>query len=793
MPQIAIEPSPRGVDDSEYSFTLSRNSLTSPEATLMIQALDRNSSSTTTRHWLFQTNPKQSAFLEDLKTREPGDAGTWTVSSKHKEMEAGDKVVFWISGRTGGICALGELTGKPYPRDREPTEDELKKSPFLKSKWLVDYRYTNILKEPISRDAAKADPVLRDLAVLKFSNATNFRVTQNEWDVIDSMTENKPQLKPGFEEILSRYVRSRFEPFGREHPVWEVFENLSNRLIEYTASRPNLKVKWSVGQGTWARVPWIAFLDSRETNSTQRGVYPVFLFREDMKGLYLTLNQGIAKLREKHGTPESRRMLRDRSRQLRQYTGELGASGFLIDEGIDLHTGRGLEKDYEACTVAYKQYHNGSIPGDAELLHDLEQVLVAYDRYLEDRPFRDVEPPGTRVMAMPAMSDFDSNVAIQEVISYIQNRGFIFEPWQIAQYITAVRTKPFVILAGITGTGKSKLPALVAEATGGESRLVPVRPDWTDSADVLGYTDLQGDFHPGALLEMAHDASTNSDRFWTCITDEMNLARVEQYFAEVLSRIEDRYRQPDGGYTTKALIGQVLKEEDSEWSDVVIPSNLAIVGTVNMDESAHGFSRKVLDRAFTIELSDVDLALWNQNAETISSGRTVSTWPVSSWHPRAIMLADLANVSEVERSEIDRSIGALQTVNEQLASAQLQVGYRTRDEVALYLLHAREILEAFVGRDGINVDPLDLALQMKILPRIVGGSAAIRRCVLGLLGWATTGIPLKSDEDARSIFESWEDSGRPSSIQDGKFPRFAARLCLMWERLETEGYTSYWV
>ncbi|HET9526233.1 MAG TPA: DUF3578 domain-containing protein, partial [Pyrinomonadaceae bacterium] len=547
------------------------------------------------------------------------------------------------------------------------------------------------------------------------------------------------------------------------------------------------------GKGNWARVPWIAFFDSRETNSTQNGVFPVYFFREDLAGVYLTLNQGIGNLKEKHGTPESRRILRARAEQLLRDTVALHAleeSGFSLDNRINLYSKHGLEKDYEASVIGYKFYRRDEIPNDVELLHDLEQLFRAYDEYLERQPFRDVESPALKAIPGPPHKDFRIESAIHEVISYIADRGFVYEPWQIAQYITAIRTKPFVILAGITGTGKSKLPALVAEATGGESKLVPVRPDWTDSADVLGYTDLEGNFRPGPVLELAHSAAANTDQFCTCIIDEMNLARVEQYFAEVLSRIEDRRPIFNGGYRTGPLIRQVSKEADAEWGEVVIPENLAIVGTVNMDESTHPFSRKVLDRAFTIELSDVNLAQWNPGGERM---RAVATWPVASWNPIKIQLSELANPTDQQLAEISRAIAALQAVNILLTPAQLQVGYRTRDEVAFYLLHAQQIADAFVDHEGNAVDPLDLALQMKVLPRIAGGSNAIKRAVFGLLGWATTGVPLESHDEVNSILESWEIAGRPSSLANSEYPRLAARLCLMWQRLEVDGYTSYWL
>ena len=605
--------------------------------------------------------------------------------------------------------------------------------------------------------------------------------------------ESETYIKTAFDNILSNYLRARLRPFGREHALWKLFEDLSNYFQNRISDRSTLKVKWGVGKGNWARVPWIAFLDKRETNSTQDGVYAVYLFREDLSGFYLALNQGIARLKDKHGTPESRRILRKRAQQLSDDQPAFDAlkeTGFSVDNKMDLHISGGLEKDYEASTIAHKLYRRGEIPNDAEILHDLERLLVTYDQYLEHQPFREVETAAT-VITDPPKEDFQIASAIHEVIAYIGGQGFVYEPWQIAEYITAVRTKPFVILAGITGTGKSKLPALVAEATGGASKVIPVRPDWNDSTEVLGYTDLNGNFRPGPVLELAHDAGANTDQFWTCIMDEMNLARVEEYFAEFLSQIENRRRHKSGGYRTGPLIGQALNEADAEWSEVGIPENLAMVGTVNMDESTLPFSRKVLDRAFTIELSEVDLARWRRNGQSTSSA--VSTWPVTSWHPINIRLIQLTNPTEEQVADINRAIGALEAVNDLLAPAQLKFAYRTRDEIAFFLLHARQIADAFVDRDGNAVDPLDLALQMKILPRIAGDSNGIRRAVAGLLGWATTGLPLESDDEANAVLESWEAAGRPSSLGNAKYPRLAARLCLMWQRLRDDRTTSYWL
>jgi len=384
----------------------------------------------------------------------------------------------------------------------------------------------------------------------------------------------------------------------------------------------------------------------------------------------------------------------------------------------------------------------------------------------------------------------DIATATASLVQAIAASGFIFHPWQIATYVTAMRTKPFVILAGVSGTGKSKLPALVAELTTGKIDRVSVRPDWTDSSDVLGYVDLQDRFRPGVVLKAARVASTDTERFHVCLLDEMNLARVEHYFAEVLSSIEDRRKARGGGYESTKLVAQTLPAEFVTWQEQTMPANFGIVGTVNMDESSHGFSRKVLDRAFTLELSEVDLDL---DQSTPSDGTVAPVyWPPSFWHCRATRISECDHEGPGFREAAERATTVLQDANKCLVHSQLQVGYRTRDEVILFLLNANELKDSFVTRDGKPVDPLDLALMMKVLPRLVGGSNAIRRTMIGLLGLAH-GQTMSESDVAETAVESWAAAGRPDAIEGVAYPRTVSRLCLMWERLTSEGYTSFWL
>jgi hypothetical protein len=262
----------------------------------------------------------------------------------------------------------------------------------------------------------------------------------------------------------------------------------------------------------------------------------------------------------------------------------------------------------------------------------------------------------------------------------------------------------------------------------------------------------------------------------------MNLARVEQYFAEVLSLIEDREWTDAGPRSREPL----APSAPTPWNAVHLPANLSIVGTVNMDETTHGFSRKVLDRAFTLEMSAVDLSDWRVSAPR---GRVEPVpWALARWQPVALRPGDIASPSDHDHDSVEQVINALTEVNQTLSLAQLQVGYRVRDEVALFLIHAG------ADPDGFGpVDPLDLALNMKVLPRIQGGSSAVRAVLQRLLVWAYDGKSQADAERTEKLVGDWTAAGRSESFEGARYPRTAARLCLMWERLQSDGFTSYWL
>jgi 5-methylcytosine-specific restriction enzyme B len=276
--------------------------------------------------------------------------------------------------------------------------------------------------------------------------------------------------------------------------------------------------------------------------------------------------------------------------------------------------------------------------------------------------------------------------------------GFVAE---LHAALHASDRKRFVLLSGLSGTGKTSIARAYAEAYCSALGLAnwisryeqtAVRPDWSDPTGLLGFVNALIDppsFQAAAALNVLLAADRDRSRPYFLCLDEMNLARVEHYFAPFLSAME-------GEDTWLALHGE-LEPIDNVMPRIRWPKNLFIFGTVNMDESTHPFSDKVLDRAFTFEFWEVDLSRWTESKRSIDPSDEI-----------------LKPVSEL-----------LHRLYDALAPARRHFGYRTADEVFAYC------------RAGISALPLqtllDSAILMKVLPRVRGDDAGPLKMALSEL------------------------------------------------------------
>lgn len=376
-------------------------------------------------------------------------------------------------------------------------------------------------------------------------------------------------------------------------------------------------------------------------------------------------------------------------------------------------------------------------------------------------------------------------------------------------FVTAIKSKPFLLLAGISGTGKSRIVRELARACWGEGsdeykaqkpknfEMVQVKPNWHDSSELIGYVSrIDGvRYVVGPFLKFMVKAMQDPDTPYFLCLDEMNLAPVEQYFAEYLSVVESRKRQDDGSIVTdpivdysnteeyKSLIDQLFPDDydlrkeyltEEGGKRLGIPQNLIVIGTVNMDETTFSFSRKVLDRAMTIEMNEVDL----------KGGLTERYEPIGKLGAAELIgnAVEGVDVYEQYQKACDIAITYLESINNILEGTPFKVAYRTRNEVLLYVVNNlpyknEDETEAFVAARA-----LDEITNMKILSRIEGDETKVSRKFLTDLKEAISNGLTSISNEVYSHKKGEEDKVYSVSL---------AKLEEMEKRLDS-GYTSFW-
>lgn len=395
------------------------------------------------------------------------------------------------------------------------------------------------------------------------------------------------------------------------------------------------------------------------------------------------------------------------------------------------------------------------------------------------------------VVTMPEQIKDSEVIKILEGIKdFIKQNGFHYPPPLIENLYLSLKTKPFVILAGVSGTGKTKLVKLFAEALGATTdnrqfTLIPVRPDWSDPSDLLGYKDLSGVFRPGRLTEVLVEASKGTNRYksyFICL-DEMNLARVEHYFSDLLSIIETQ-EWSNGRIVTTPLIhpDSLLGEDRTLYGNLYLPDNVYLIGTVNMDETTHPFSKKVLDRANTIEFNFIDLEQYPDLEERAANADLA---PTSNDFLRSEYL-QLIDVYAHEQELVKRTTEKLVKVNAILEQIHSHVGFRIRDAICFYLVYNKRF--ELLHED----EAFDLQLLQKILPRVQGSSLMVKRVLLQLMQEAL-GRTVRVEhflDDASEVYNGWISS---PLTEVAKYPKSARKIAYMLRRLEEDGFTSYWL
>lgn len=295
-----------------------------------------------------------------------------------------------------------------------------------------------------------------------------------------------------------------------------------------------------------------------------------------------------------------------------------------------------------------------------------------------------------------------ANTDIENIMGKLEEEGFYFPSNLVKNYYLSIKTKPFVLLTGMSGGGKTALTRLVAEGLGEPYCVVAVKPNWTDSRNLLGfYNPISQQYVTTEALSFIIDASKEYEargegarRFHLCL-DEMNLSHVEYYFAELLSAME----RPDRRVVLHSM------DNLSVPGSIILPLNLVVLGTVNVDETVQPFSDKVKDRANTITVPiDLDTYVGKMRSSDLGTLHVVKDKAFS--------------FAKTEQGQ--RAVEILLRLHRVLSRHQVHFGYRIMDEVLAYLAES-----ASTGLLPFE-EALDAQVEQKVLPKVRGRGDAFR-------------------------------------------------------------------
>ncbi len=576
-------------------------------------------------------------------------------------------------------------------------------------------------------------------------------------------------------------------------------ENLSKKdqgKSDYVFSRKEfsfpvddkIQIKSGLGQfNIPAYIPWIGFMGPGQ--KPQNGIYPVILFY--LKQHKILVTYGIS--------ATSHPLINWGNVKNKENSTPLTIRDFFSNDSIENH-------DYDDCLV-YSGYSDELNDDDiSEIYDDIQVLLNVYNKVLDVIGSDDIKQK--------------DNISQKEVLFDVKMYSIVRVSqlfYNYRPYITAIKSKPFLLLAGISGTGKSRIVRELAWACWDEEseeyqsqkpknfEMVQVKPNWHDSSELIGYVSrVSGSpvFVAGDFLKFVAKAWENPEVPYFLCLDEMNLAPVEQYFAEYLSVVESRKADADGKITTdpilkkseenwySALISELTRDESIRnqfLSDgITIPQNLIVVGTVNMDETTFSFSRKVLDRAMTIEMNEVDLygGLDDRHEKIgkLEAGNLIGT------------AVEGVDVYRNHKDVCDIALRYLIAVNQELEGTPFKVAYRTRNEFLLYVVnnlpYCKDMAGNELNQNFVIARALDEITSMKILSRIEGDESKVKKSFLeGLKKVIKAQLEsvAEQDEFVASIKEGeMTDKGKTvrQSISLAKLDEMIGRL--------DSGYTSFW-
>jgi 5-methylcytosine-specific restriction enzyme B len=580
-----------------------------------------------------------------------------------------------------------------------------------------------------------------ELLLADFGNST-----KKAFDILINLGFNVEKRDSYFTEQLKAFLQQA--------------ETSDLKVLSYEFKYSGLQIKVGFGMGTPARIPWLAFLGGN--NTVSNGIYPVFLYYKKIK--LLVLAYGISETTK----PEYNWEIQNPT-TINQYF---------------LENNLGKPERYKNSYV-YEAYTVDDNLNYDEIKSDVNVLISIYKGIIVDEKTQ----PATKHMKFEVEVFKDS----------LGKANLFFDDNLCLRFAASLITKPFTILTGLSGSGKTKLAQAFVQwicESSEQYKIIAVGADWTNSEPLLGFpnglTSDQYSMPDSGALKILMEAGKveNQNKPYFLVLDEMNLSHVERYFADFLSVMESGkcISLYDGA---DRMSGKTAIPKDLCW-----PSNLFIIGTVNIDETTYMFSPKVLDRANVIEfrVSPDEMSSYLLWAKPLEMEKLFSDDNENNSGKGAKLAKDFLRLSRGKISS-DKAKKALGDFFPVLQKAGAEFGYRTASEINR-LVGVLETLRTDSNEeenDNLTDDDfIDFAIMQKLLPKLHGSRTRLVPVLILLGRLCITGVSSAenfSDKDDRQFIKENFDANL--SVEKIKYKISFDKLRRMYRNVIANGFTSY--
>lgn len=613
------------------------------------------------------------------------------------------------------IKAANQILEEGIPKDgKSKMYDVLYESKYLPPKLIVSYANNFANNTILDRTAFKGGIGTESFKLLE----------QNGFQIIPKNSHPNTLEISYYPELLKFIEQSETDNLKTKH---------------FKSNYNGLKVKVSFGQGAKAQIPWISFLGKDQ--KTSEGIYPVYLYIKEANTLVLAYGVSEENKPNLLWPSEAR---------------SIPILNFFIENKLP------IPKRYLSSFV-FKTYDLDEQLIPDTINKDLDNIISFYNDVIQKNNDK-IQHKKTNAIVFSYKSFKKTS----------EEAGLIFSDELISRYVASLCTKPFVLLSGLSGSGKTKLAQSFAQwicENKEQYCIVPVGADWTNREPLLGYPNALDETSyvkpENGVLDLLLKAKTYPTKPFFLILDEMNLSHVERYFADFLSAMESGDSIPL--HSSKEEISGISNE-------IKIPKNLFIVGTVNIDETTYMFSPKVLDRANAIEfrITEEEIKGYLENPGVVNLEELMGKGA-----GMAESFVKLAK-NPIDKKPVKELKDELLKFFNELKKSGAEFGYRSASEINRLFNMLGEI---DVEKELSDDSKIDIAIMQKLLPKVHGSRRKLEDVLHVLASFC-----VQDGVDAEKYLDPKTDSEFNGDVN---YPLSLEKICRMYKGAIDNGFASY--